>query len=94
MYAVIFRASIGELDEHYQRTALCLRELAMERYGCLDFVSFSEGGQELAISWWATEAQIRAWKQDPEHLAAQAAGRRWYRDYQVQVLEVKREYRG
>ncbi len=94
MYAVIFRATVARLDDQYHATARRLRRLAMERYGCLDFVAFSEGDRELAVSWWESEAQIRAWKADPEHRAAQALGReRWYRDYRVEVVEVKRDYR-
>ena len=94
MYAVIFRATIDRIDDDYLATARRLRELALGRYGCIDFVSVSEGECELAISWWENEEQIRAWKQDPEHLAAQARGREyWYGDYEVQVVEVKRSYR-
>ena len=47
----------------------------------------------MAISYWESEAQIRAWKADPEHQAAQRMGRaRWYLSYSVQVVEVLRGY--
>ena len=70
-----------------------LRELALSRYGCTEFVSLTQGNQEIAISYWESEAQIRAWKQDAEHLLAQARGRsKWYKSYRVQVVEIKRDY--
>ena len=46
MFAVIFRAQIKALDEEYESTALQLRDLAMEHYGCVDFVSHSDGERE------------------------------------------------
>ena len=93
MYAVIFRATVHEFDADYERSAARLRELAFERYGCRDFVAFTEGDQEVAISYWDSEADILRWKQDPEHTRAQQRGReRWYADYTVQVVEVVREY--
>jgi heme-degrading monooxygenase HmoA len=92
-YAVIFTAEVAELDEEYSRTAGHLRELALSKYGCLEFNSCAEDGREIAVSYWDSEEQIRAWKQNPEHLAAQQAGRaRWYRSYRVQVVEITREY--
>ncbi|TAJ93677.1 MAG: antibiotic biosynthesis monooxygenase [Gammaproteobacteria bacterium] len=93
MYAVIFRATIGQLDPDYDSTAGRLRQLAFSRYNCRDFVSFSEGKQELSISWWDSLDDIRSWREDPEHQAAQALGReRWYEDYRIEVVEVLREY--
>ena len=93
MYAVIFRAEMASLDEAYADTARRMRELAMERYGCRDFVACTEGDTEIAISYWDSEEQILAWKRDPEHRAAQREGRsRWYRSYSVQVARVEREY--
>ena len=95
MFAVIFTAEIAELDQEYSRTATRLRQLAIEGYGCRDFVSCTEGAQEIAVSYWDTEEQIRAWKQDPDHLAAQKMGReRWYRSWSVEVVEVRRAYEG
>lgn len=71
-----------------------LRELALNSFGCLDFVSVSEGTTEVAISYWPDEASIRKWKAHTDHLLAQKLGReKWYESYLVQVAEIKREYR-
>lgn len=95
MYAVIFKAEFNQLDQEYLETAARMRDLAMTRYGCVDFISVTEGGVELSISYWQTQEQIGRWRQDTEHLRAQELGRlRWYKSYQVQVVEVVREYAG
>ena len=93
MYAVIFRAEINELDEDYAETAARLRDLAFDKYGCVEFTAVSEGNREIAISYWDSLTQIKAWKQNPEHRTAQKMGRsKWYKSYQVQVVEVIRDY--
>ncbi len=95
MYAVIFRATMGEPDDSYVTTARCMRKLAMERYGCREFTSVTKNGTEISISWWDDEQQIQEWKNDPEHLQAQEMGRKkWYRSYSVQIVKVIRTYEG
>jgi len=50
--------------------------------------------QEIAISYWQDLEQIKRWKQDPEHIKAQDRGKsEYYNSYQVQVVEVLREYK-
>jgi len=93
MYAVIFKAEINEIDAEYLATAEKMRTLAFEQYGCKEFTACSEGSKEIAISYWESLEQIKAWKYNPEHIAAQEIGRKkWYKWYQVQVVEVVREY--
>ena len=91
MYAVIFKATTAQLDDEYFRLAEHLRELAFNKYGCVDFISATEGDQEIAISYWKTEQQIRDWKNDPEHRLAQAKGRdKWYSSVSVEICEIVR----
>ena len=93
MYAVIFRAKAGIQDKEYGKTVARLRELAFDKYGCLDFVSVTEGKQEIAISYWKDEDAIRKWKQDAAHTMAQRRGRdKWYEAYLIQICEVKQEH--
>ncbi len=95
MYAVIFRAQIGELDDGYSEMAARLRDRALGEFGCLEFTACTEGDAEIAISYWPDLAHIKAWKADPLHREAQALGRqRWYRSYQVQIVEVLKDYDG
>jgi heme-degrading monooxygenase HmoA len=93
MYVVIFRATAAELDGAYDQSAEYLRRLALERYGCTEFVSMSHGRDEVALSYWPSLEHIKAWREDIEHLAAQERGRaEWYQRYDIQVCQVVREY--
>ncbi len=93
MYAVIFKAEVRQLDDEYHAMAKKMRELAENHYGCINFISCTEGNHEIAVSYWESKEHIKAWKNDPEHLHAQQLGKsRWYRSYHVQVVEVLHEY--
>jgi len=93
MYAVIFRAKPGVQDEEYGITVAKMRELAFEKYGCLEFVAATAGEEEVTISYWENEDAIKHWKNDSDHALAQSLGRKtWYESYIVQVVEIKREY--
>lgn len=95
MYAVIFTASVGNQDCRYRQMARQLRDLAMADFGCTDFISVTEGEQEIAISYWPDEACIKAWKQQAEHLVAQQLGKEgWYKYYKVEVVKILRAYDG
>jgi len=93
MYAVIFRAEIIELDAEYSTVATRMRDLAINEYGCLEFISCSEGQNEIAISYWKNLDHIKRWKQNAEHLQAQESGRsKWYRWYKVEITKIERSY--
>ncbi|MGI1668766.1 MAG: antibiotic biosynthesis monooxygenase [Neptuniibacter sp.] len=92
-FAVIFKAQLKAEDQSYQETAARMRQKAIEEYGCLNFVSVNENNQEISISYWESEQAILNWKRDPEHKDAQQKGAaRWYRNYTVEVVELKRAY--
>lgn len=89
MYAVIFKATINELDEEYFAMAERLRWLALNRYGCTAFHACTEGDKEIAVSYWPSQEHIRAWHKDPEHQKAQQLGKtKWYKSYEVDVTKV------
>lgn len=93
-YVVIFRAKINELDSEYIKTALQLREFAIQQFGCMDFISYTEGRNEISISYWPNEESIKKWKEHSEHILAQEMGRKkWYESYVVQVTKITREYK-
>ena len=93
MYAVILRATVGNLDQEYRAALEKMKQLAFEEYGCLEFVAMMDGDQRIAISYWETEEQIRRWKQNSEHLNTQQKARDiWYQSYSVQVVNIVREY--
>jgi len=93
MYAVIFRAEIHEFDDSYLKMAAQLRDLAIKKYGCTEFIALTEGNIEIAISYWKDESNIKLWKNDSQHLVAQKLGAsKWYKNYQVQIVKIIREY--
>lgn len=93
MYAVIFKAKIKEITREYSKTAEQLRELAAQS-GCIDITSVLEGNYEITISYWQTMEQIKSWKENPIHSAAQEKGKSmWYESYHVEITEILREYR-
>lgn len=95
MYAVIFRAELGEVDQAYFEMAEALRAMAMHRYGCEEFTSVTENGREITISYWKNLEDIERWKNAAAHSVAQQRARsKWYRRYQVQVVEIVRGYGG
>lgn len=94
MYAVIFQAECDELDDAYRSTAARLRELAFAEFNCREFTAVTEGGREIAVSWWDSEEDIRAWREAVEHRVAQRRSlERWYRSVRVDVVKVERSYR-
>ena len=94
MYVVIFKAEFKHQDSVYSETAARMRELAKKKYGCIEFVSVCDGENEISISYWESENQIKRWKQDEEHVKAQKKGKAlWYKSYSIEVCEVVRSYR-
>ena len=93
--AVIFtsRRTVNDVDG-YAAMADRMDALATEQPGYRGIESVRDpGGLSITVSYWATEADARAWKQVGEHLAAQNAGRdRWYDSYHLRVATVTREY--
>lgn len=93
MYVVIFKAKVRQFDDEYSQMAERMRELALTEFGCLEFNAVTEGDQEIALSYWPSEDHIKAWKQHPEHLAAQQLGKeRWYESYSVEIAGIMRSY--
>ncbi len=90
--AVIFtNVQTDDLDG-YAAMAERMESLAREQHGYLGFES-ARSGLGIAVSYWATDADARAWKQVVDHAEAQRLGRdRWYAAYRVRVATVEREY--
>lgn len=95
MYAVIFTAIVADQDSRYRQMAGQLRDLAMTDFGCTEFISVTEGEQEIALSYWPDEDAIKDWKQQAEHRVAQQLGKEgWYKHYKVEVVKILRAYDG
>lgn len=90
MIVVIFRSRLRE--EHlveYAAVAPRMLELARGMPGFVSFEDFaSDGGERVALIGFETAENVRAWREHPEHLAAQKQGRAlFYSEYRLQICE-------
>lgn len=93
-YVVIFKATIKNLDDEYFKTAQQLRDKALTQFNCQNFEALSENGLEIALSYWNTLDDIKAWHLDAEHQVAQTLGKeKWYQNFSVEICEVLRHYK-
>lgn len=93
MFVVIFKAITNVQDAHYQQTVSIMRDLAFTQYNCQDFLAVTDDKQEIAISYWLSEDDIRAWHADSQHAVAQKLGQdKWYQSYSVEVAQITRSY--
>ncbi len=93
MYAVILRATVGELNDEYAEALQRMKALAFEQYGCLEFYAMMDGPRRIAISYWKNEDDILQWKSDSEHRQIQEKAKQsWYTSYTIQIVDIKREY--
>lgn len=90
--AVIFTSVQTDDLDGYAETADRMEALAATQPGYLGFES-ARSGLGIAVSYWASEDDARAWKAVAEHAEAQDAGRdRWYAAYRVRIATVTRDY--
>ena len=93
-YAVIFTSQRNEGDAGYGAMADRMVALAAQQDGFLGVESARDGaGLGITVSYWRSEAAIIAWRKNAEHRIAQETGKAdWYRNYQVRIARVEREY--
>ena len=95
-HAVIFTSLRTPQDNGYNATADRMVELAQRQPGFLGIESArGADGFGITVSYWESEAAIRNWKQQAEHLEAQQNGQRtWYEQYVVRIAKLERCYAG
>ena len=91
-YAVIFSSLRTAGDQGYGAMAERMLALARAQPGYLGVESARDGdGLGITVSYWRDEESIARWKQDAEHLIAQARGKKtWYSAYELRVARVER----
>nr|WP_317929940.1 antibiotic biosynthesis monooxygenase [Halioxenophilus sp. WMMB6] len=91
-YAVIFTSLTRDDLTGYAETAARMVELAQQQEGFLGVESAREG-LGITVSYWRDLGSISAWRQQAEHLQAQAQGKaRWYSAYTTRIARVERDY--
>jgi heme-degrading monooxygenase HmoA len=95
-YAVIFTSRRTPVDEGYAAVADRMVELAARQSGFLGVESTrGADGLGITVSYWATLADIAAWKAQGEHRVAQSLGmQKWYAAFETRIARVERAYRG
>jgi heme-degrading monooxygenase HmoA len=93
-WAVIFISKRREVDQGYAETGERMLELVAEQPGYLGHHSVREqDGTGITVSYWRSEEDIRAWRDNAEHRLAQQRGRElWYDGFDTQVCRVERSY--
>lgn len=94
-FAVIFSAlRNGDDDAGYAAAAQRMVELAAQQPGYLGVESVRGGdGFGITVSYWRSEADILVWKDQAEHAATRAHGRKhWYDHFELRVAQVTRAY--
>lgn len=93
-YAVIFTSLRTPEDNGYGEMAQRMLELAALQPGFLGAESVrGADGFGITVSYWASEADIVAWKEQAEHRSAQEGGKSgWYAAYELRVARVERAY--
>jgi heme-degrading monooxygenase HmoA len=91
-YAVIFSSTLTEHTEGYGQMADKMVALAQTMPGYLGIDSAREE-IGVTVSYWRDHESIRNWKQQSEHLEAQALGhKQWYQSFFTRIAKVERAY--
>lgn len=91
-YAVIFTSIRTEGEDGYAEMAERMEQLAKQQAGFIGMES-ARDVLGITISYWDTLENIRAWKEQSDHLMAQQFGReKWYSRYTVRICKVEHEY--
>jgi len=94
MIVTVFRSrlKLGIRDE-YVALAQRMNELAQTMPGYVSHKGFlADDGERVTIVEFTNEEGMRAWRTNPEHLAAQKLARqKFYSEYHIQVCTVDRE---
>lgn len=91
-YAVIFTNEHSDDTEGYAEMAEKMAVLAQQQPGYLGMES-ARDGIGITVSYWKDLEAIKQWKNNAEHLQAQALGKgRWYASYSTRIALVERDY--
>lgn len=96
MIAVLFEAHARpEHQARYLQLAAELKPLLAQVDGFIAIERFQSLTDEkiLSLSWWRDEAAVLAWKNNPQHQAAQREGRETlFAGYSLHIATLVREY--
>ncbi|MGW4162959.1 antibiotic biosynthesis monooxygenase family protein [Streptomyces sp. NPDC004788] len=93
-YTAVFTSIRPDAPEGYAETAARLNEVVKDIPGFLGYESArTPGGIGITVAYFRDEEGLMAWRQNPEHAAAQRRGRaEWYEAYSLHIAKVERSY--
>ena len=94
MMVIVFRARVKPgVEQDYMKAGMRMTELAQKMPGYISQKSFAaDDGEWVTIVEFESEEQLRAWREHPEHRAAQQLGRDdFYSEYHIQICKLERE---
>jgi len=95
MVVVVFRSRIKPgYEQEMEALGARMYELASRMPGYVSYREYQAAdGEGVAIVEFESAAALQAWREHPEHRAAQAAGRdRFFSSYRIQVCTMERDY--
>jgi len=93
--AVIFSAKRNANDdEGYAKAASAMVKLAQKQKGFVDIDSVrDQDGYGITISYWQSEEDAMAWRDNETHARIRDKGRAiWYDVYSLQIAKIERSY--
>lgn len=93
--AVIFSAKRNTNDdEGYAKAAAAMVKLAKQQKGFVDIDSVrDQDGNGITISYWQSEEDAIAWRDNETHTLIRDKGRSiWYDVYSLQIAKIERSY--
>ena len=95
MVVVIFRSRLKPgVEPEIQALGTRMYELAARMPGYVSYGEYQAAdGESLAVVQFESAETLKAWRDHPEHRAAQALGsERFFSSYRIQVCTVNRDY--
>ena len=95
MVVVVFRSRLKPgVEKEIEALGARMYELASRMPGYVSYREYQAAdGEAAAIVEFESAETLKAWREHPEHRAAQAAGReRFFSSYRIQVCKVERDY--
>ena len=95
MVVVVFRSRLKPgVEKEIEALGARMYELASRMPGYVSYREYQAAdGEAAAIVEFESAETLKAWREHPEHRAAQAAGReRFFSPYRIQVCKVERDY--
>jgi len=93
-YVAIFTSKRSKVEDGYEEMSEYLDTLVKEQKGFLGQESIRDAnGFGITVSYWESEEDIFAWKNNYAHIEAKKLGqKKWYTHYEVKIAQVNYAY--